>query len=147
MAATHIGPMSKLLLAEAAGASQVLNVQCNTVPQVHARETDTLHEISPREIRYIQRCRVEILERREIAGMGCLQISKSRVELSRTHSLLFNRSFGKGRHRQHRYRPKFAHREEVVGELLMLKCRNHSNLERISFLRTENCYLIEVSCN
>lgn len=61
MAAAHIGPMSKLLLAEAAGASQFLDVQCNTVPQVHARETDTLSEISPRDICYIRKCREEIL--------------------------------------------------------------------------------------
>jgi len=56
MAAAHVGPMSKLLLAEAAGASQVLDVQCYTVPQVHARETDTMREISPRDICYILRC-------------------------------------------------------------------------------------------
>lgn len=55
MAAAHIGPMSKLLLAEAARASQVLDVQCYTVPQVHARETDMLREISPRDICYIRR--------------------------------------------------------------------------------------------
>ena len=55
MAAAHIGPMSKRFLAEAAGASQVLDVQCYTVPQVHARETDTVHEISPRDICYIRR--------------------------------------------------------------------------------------------
>ena len=61
MAAAHFGPMSKLLLAEAAGASQFLDVQCYTVPQVHARETDTLREISPRDICYIRKCREEIL--------------------------------------------------------------------------------------
>jgi hypothetical protein len=46
-AAAHIGPMSKLLLAEAAAASQVLDIQCYTVPQVHARETDMVREILP----------------------------------------------------------------------------------------------------
>ena len=55
MAATHVGPMSKLLLAQAAGASQVLDVQCYTVPQVHAVETDMMREISPRDICYIRR--------------------------------------------------------------------------------------------
>ena len=45
MATAHIGPMSKLVLAEAAGASQVLDVQCYTVPQVHARETGTMREL------------------------------------------------------------------------------------------------------
>ena len=44
MAAAHIGPMSKLLLAEAAGASQFLDVLCYTIPQVHARKADTLRE-------------------------------------------------------------------------------------------------------
>ena len=53
MAAAYVGPMSKLFLAEAAGASQVLDVQCYTVPQVHARDTDTVREISPRDICYI----------------------------------------------------------------------------------------------
>jgi len=61
MAAAHVGPMSKLLLAEAAGASQILDVQCYTVPQVHTRETGTLREISPRDICYIRKCREEIL--------------------------------------------------------------------------------------
>tara|TARA_R110001592_G_scaffold39444_7_gene129783 strand:- start:927 stop:1361 length:435 start_codon:yes stop_codon:yes gene_type:complete len=83
MAAAHVGPMSKLLLAEAAGASQFLDVQCYTVPQVHARETDTVSEISPRDICYIQGCREEFLERREIAGMGCLPIRRSRDDPSR----------------------------------------------------------------
>ena len=114
MAAAHIGPMSKLLLAEAAGASQFLDVQCYTVPQVHARETDTLREISPRDICYIRRCREEFLVRREIAGMGCLPIRRSRDDPSRKHTGSFNRSFGKGRHRQYRCRQSVVHRE--VGE-------------------------------
>lgn len=54
VAAAHVGPMSKLFLAEAAGASQILNVQCYPVPQSHAAETDTVREISPRDICYIQ---------------------------------------------------------------------------------------------
>ena len=53
--AAYVGLMSKRFLAEAAGASQVLYVQCYTVPQVHARETGTMHEISPRDICYIRR--------------------------------------------------------------------------------------------
>ena len=53
--AAYVGLMSKRFLAEAAGASQVLDVQCYTVPQVHARGTDTVHEISPRDICYIRR--------------------------------------------------------------------------------------------
>ena len=114
MAAAHVGPMSKLLLAEAAGASQVLDVQCYTVPQVHARETGTLREISPRDICYIRRCREEFLVRREIAGMGCLPIRRSRDDPSRKHTGSFNRSFGKGRHRQYRCRQSVVHRE--VGE-------------------------------
>ena len=52
--AAYVGLMSKRFLAEAAGASQVLDVQCYTVPQSHAFETDTAHEISPRDICYIQ---------------------------------------------------------------------------------------------
>jgi len=83
MAAAHVGPMSKLLLAEAAGASQFLDVQCYAVSQVHARETDTVREISPRDICYIRRCREEFLERREIAGMGCLSKRRSRDDPSR----------------------------------------------------------------
>ena len=116
MAAAHIGPMSKLLLAEAAGASQFLDVQCYTVPQVHARETDTLREISPRDICYIRRCREEILERREIAEMGYLPIRRSRDDPSRKHYGPFNRSFGKGRHRQYRCRQSVVHREVVEDE-------------------------------
>ncbi|EEW56497.1 hypothetical protein SCH4B_4803 [Ruegeria sp. TrichCH4B] len=116
MAAAHVGPMSKLLLAEAAGASQFLDVQCYTVPQVHARETDTLREISPRDICYIRKCREEILERREIAGMGCLPIRRSRDDPSREHYGLFNRSFGKGRHRQYRCRQSIVHSEVVERE-------------------------------
>jgi hypothetical protein len=104
MAAAHVGPMSKLLLAEAAGASQFLDVQCYSVPQVHALETDTLREISPRDICYIRRCREEFLERREIAGLGCLPMRRSRDDPSRKHNGPFNRSFGKGRHRQYRCR-------------------------------------------
>ncbi len=104
MAAAHIGPMSKLLLAEAAGASQFLDVQCYTVPQVHARETGTMREISPRDICYIRRRREEMFERREIAEMGCLPIRRSRDDPSRKHSGPFNRSFGKGRHRHYRCR-------------------------------------------
>ena len=77
MAAAHFGPMSKLLLAEAAGASQ-------------------------------------FLVRREIAGMGCLPIRRSRDDPSRKHTGSFNRSFGKGRHRQYRCRQSVVHRE--VGE-------------------------------
>ena len=93
MAAAHVGPMSKLLLAEAAGASQVLDVQCYTVPQVHARETGTLREISPRDICYIRRRREEMFERREIAEMGCLPKRRSRDYPSRKHFGPFNRSF------------------------------------------------------
>ncbi len=85
MTAAHVRPMSKLLLAEAAGASQFLDVQCYTVPQVHARETDMVREISPRDICYIRRCREEFFERREIAGMGCLPIRRSRDDPSRKH--------------------------------------------------------------
>ena len=44
MAAAHVGSMSKLLLTEAAGASQVLDIQCYTVPQVHAVETDAMRK-------------------------------------------------------------------------------------------------------
>lgn len=116
IAAAHVGPMSKLLLAEAAGASQVLDVQCYTVPQVHARETDTVREMSPRDICYIQWRREEFLERREIAGMGCLPIRRSQDDPSRKHYRPFNYSFGKGRHRQHRCRQEFAHGEEVESE-------------------------------
>jgi hypothetical protein len=108
--------MSKLLLAEAAGASQVLDVQCYTVPQVHARETGTLREISPRDICYIRRCREEILERREIAGLGCLPKRRSRDDPSRKHYGPFNNSFGKGRHRQYRCRQLVVHREVVEDE-------------------------------
>jgi hypothetical protein len=86
MAAAHIGPMSKLLLAEATGAPQVLDVQCYTVPQVHARETDTMREISPRDICYIRRCREGFLERRKIAAMGCLLMRRSPDDPSRKHS-------------------------------------------------------------
>ena len=116
MAAAYIGPMSKLLLAEAAGASQVLDVQCYTVPQVHARETDTVREISPRDICYIRGHREEILERREIAGMGCLPIRRSRDDPSRKHYGPFNRTFGKGRPRQSRCRQSVVHREVVEDE-------------------------------
>ena len=111
MAAAHVGPMSKLLLAEAAGASQVLDVQCYTVPQVHARETGTMREISPRDICYIRRRREEMFERREIAEMGCLPKRRSRDYPSRKHFGPFNRSFGKGRHRQYRCRQLVVHRE------------------------------------
>lgn len=116
MAAAHVGPMSKLLLAEAAGASQFLDVQCYTVPQVHARETGTLREISPRDICYIRRHREEFLVRREIAGMGCLPKSRSRDDPSRKHYGPFNYSFGKGRHRQYRCRQLVVHREVVEDE-------------------------------
>lgn len=116
MAAAHVGPMSKLLLAEAAGASQFLDVQCYTVPQVHARETGTVREISPRDICYIRRHREEFLVRREIAGMGCLPKSRSRDDPSRKHYGPFNYSFGKGRHRQYRCRQLVVHREVVEDE-------------------------------
>ena len=116
MAAAHVGPMSKLLLAEAAGASQVLDVQCYTVPQGHARETDTLREISPRDICYIRRCREEFLERREIAGKGYLPRRRSRDDPSRKHYLQLSCSFGKGRHRQYRCRQSVVYRKVVEDE-------------------------------
>jgi hypothetical protein len=116
MAAAHVGPMSKLLLAEAAGASQVLNVQCYTVPQFHARETDTAREIPPRYICYIRRCGEDILERCEIARMECLPICRSLDDPSRKHYGPFNRSFGKRRHRQYRSRQSVIHREVVENE-------------------------------
>ena len=91
--AAYVGLMSKRFLAEAAGASQFLDVQCYTVPQVHARETGTMREISPRDICYIRRRREEMFERREIAEMGCLPKRRSRDYPSRKHFGPFNRSF------------------------------------------------------
>lgn len=95
MAAAHVGPMSKLLLAEAAGASQILDVQCYTVPQVHAVETDMMRDISPRDICYIQKQREEFLERRKIAGRRCLPIRRSRDDPSCKHILAAQSFFRK----------------------------------------------------
>lgn len=56
MATACVGPMSKLLLAEAAGV--------------------------PHEICYIRKCGEKTLKLREIAGIGCLSIHKSRDDPS-----------------------------------------------------------------
>ncbi|WP_411572332.1 hypothetical protein [Thioclava sp. A2] len=51
-------------------------------PQKNLRR-NLMREISPRDICYIRKRKEEFLERREIAGMGCLPIRRSRDDPSR----------------------------------------------------------------
>lgn len=82
-----IRPMGKFFLAEAAAASQVLNVQRYTVSQFHDREPATRRKIVPRDICYIRECGRVISKRREAASLEYLPGRGALTYLHRWYSI------------------------------------------------------------